>query len=408
MKIKKLLLITIILFGFKIGLGQKNTFSPYSRYGIGEVVQQGYATNLGMGGIARGFRKNNTLNYLNPASYTAQDTNSFIFDVGLTGNLSSFQTETNNQSRKTVALDHIAIGFPVIRWWKSSIGIAPYSHVGYDIQITPQTPDVEEHYYRYQGNGGLRQFYIGNAFELAPSLSIGLNYSYLFGSLSYNNIVIWPNDDNSKNLIYSEEKILSGSVFNLGAQYHKKIGENYDLTLGVTYDIPLNMSIEENYAYTNGLDTISDESSHNFRFPEKVGVGFSFQSNKFLFGADFSYQDWSTVDEFKYLQNSYSINTGFEYTPDRQALRSYWKHINYRIGGFYNQSYLKMKGEPIKNYGITFGLGLPIKYQKTRFNISCQLGKRGTIENNLIETNYATINFNITFFDFWFLQQKYQ
>jgi hypothetical protein len=123
---------------------------------------------------------------------------------------------------------------------------------------------------------------------------------------------------------------------------------------------------------------------------------------------DFSYQDWAEVNEFNYLQNSYSVNAGFEYTPDREALRNYFKHVNYRVGGFYNQSYLNMEGESINNYGITFGLGLPIKYQKTKFNISCQLGRKGTTNNNLIEINYATINFNITFFDFWFIKHKYQ
>jgi hypothetical protein len=408
MKIKKLLLLTLILFSFKIGLAQKNTFSPYTRYGVGEILKQGYATNLGIGGISYGFRKNNTLNYLNPASYTVQDTNSFIFDFGLSGNLSQFRNNTEQMNKKTVSLDHVSIGFPVIRWWKSSIGIAPYSHVGYNIQVPYTTTDNETYNYQYQGDGGLRKFYIGNAFQVMPSLSLGVNYSYLFGRLTYNNIVRWPNDANTQNLVYTREKIINGSVLNLGIQYHNEIFGDYKLTVGATYDLPMKMNLEESYIYTNGLDTISSENKTNFNFPVQYGVGFSIRNKKILFGMDFSYQDWAEINEFNYLQNSYSVNAGFEYTPDREALRNYFKHVNYRVGGFYNQSYLNMEGESINNYGITFGLGLPIKYQKTKFNISCQLGRKGTTNNNLIEINYATINFNITFFDFWFIKHKYQ
>ena len=102
------------------------------------------------------------------------------------------------------------------------------------------------------------------------------------------------------------------------------------------------------------------------------------------------------------------MQAGFEYTPDRQALRNYFKRVNYRLGGYYKQSYLTINNQDLKDYGITFGLGIPLKYNKTKFNVALQLGRRGTTDQNLIEENYAIINFNITFYDFWFIQQKYQ
>ncbi|MCK7538904.1 MAG: hypothetical protein MZV63_52190 [Marinilabiliales bacterium] len=63
--------------------GQKNVLSPYARYGIGNLEQQGTFRTLAMGGISSGIRNNLTLNYVTPASYSSIDTTSFIFDFGL-------------------------------------------------------------------------------------------------------------------------------------------------------------------------------------------------------------------------------------------------------------------------------------------------------------------------------------
>jgi hypothetical protein len=44
--------------------------SPYTRYGIGNMVDTRSAGLRGMGGIANGYAKDYTINAYNPASYT--------------------------------------------------------------------------------------------------------------------------------------------------------------------------------------------------------------------------------------------------------------------------------------------------------------------------------------------------
>ena len=96
-----------------------------------------------------------------------------------------------------------------------------------------------------------------------------------------------------------------------------------------------------------------------------------------------------------------------EYTPDPEALRGYHKKMHYRLGGHYENSYLKLNGEQLKDYGISFGVGLPFRNTKSSFNLACELGRRGTMENNLIRENYAVLSFSVTLHDFWFYKQKY-
>jgi hypothetical protein len=62
---------------------QSGTNSPYSQYGFGELTEQSTGFNRGMNGVGIGYREHNQVNFLNPASYSAVDSMSFIFDVGI-------------------------------------------------------------------------------------------------------------------------------------------------------------------------------------------------------------------------------------------------------------------------------------------------------------------------------------
>ena len=401
---------------------QKGIYSPYTRYGLGEMIDQNMGNTMGFGSLTSGIRMNDVINYSNPASYTAQDTNSFIFDVGISAN-AALQRSTNDQiTRRTMGFDHLAIGFPVIRWWKSSIGIVPLSQVGYHVSKTTNPNNIDEMVNRFEGEGGIRQFYIGNAFSLTDNLSVGLNYFYLFGNTTYNSTAAMPQDPYSGLFQKEMNYHIRGSRFQTGLQYEINISNDYNLNLGVSYDISTNLDMDKSYEFfsfyqyndnqgitrQDTIDKIQNTQSSQFKYPQGGSVGFALQSSKLIFGGDFEYQNWSKLDEFDNLSDSYSIRGGMQYTPDPEAIRSYFPRINYRLGGFYEQSYLNINNQQLKDFGITFGLGLPLRYNRTKFNIALKLGRRGTTNHNLIEENYVVVNFNITFYDFWFIKQKYQ
>ena len=73
-----LVLLLTILSGAAVA--QNNTNSPYTRYGYGQLSEQGSSNSRAMGGIAYGLRDKYQTNFANPASYTAVDSLTFIFD----------------------------------------------------------------------------------------------------------------------------------------------------------------------------------------------------------------------------------------------------------------------------------------------------------------------------------------
>src|SRR6187549_1750610 len=54
--------------------------SPYSRYGLGDMVPQTNIVSRGMGGFSAGFSDYQSINFVNPASYANLKTT--IFDIG--------------------------------------------------------------------------------------------------------------------------------------------------------------------------------------------------------------------------------------------------------------------------------------------------------------------------------------
>ena len=139
--------------------------------------------------------------------------------------------------------------------------------------------------------------------------------------------------------------------------------------------------------------------------------------NRLLLGVDYTMQDWTDVAIFgqeDFFTMSNSIRTGLQFTPNPEALRGYHNLIAYRAGAYYSNSYLKLRGEQLKYYGISFGAGLPLRGGRSSFNIACDLGRRGTelsgegtLNNNLVFENYMFISFSVTLHDVWFFKRKF-
>jgi hypothetical protein len=147
LKIKTILTLALFLTIFQ-AYGQENTQSPYSMFGIGLLNSKGFDMNNAMGGTGIGLRKGNKINLLNPASFTSQDTMSFIFDVGVAGTFSNYKSSSAEQNFFAGNIDHIALGFPVTKWWKSAIALAPYSSMGYDFTVK----ETDKKLFQYAGN----------------------------------------------------------------------------------------------------------------------------------------------------------------------------------------------------------------------------------------------------------------
>jgi hypothetical protein len=142
------------------------------------------------------------------------------------------------------------------------------------------------------------------------------------------------------------------------------------------------------------------------------GAGFSYTiKNKITFGADAYFENWQGMmflgQQVEYLTNSSKYSFGLEYTPNLYSIKSYWERVQYRMGGFINDSYLTLNGTQIKGYAFTFGAGLPMGRSRSAINISAEIGKLGTTDNNLVKETYMKFTLHLLLHDRWFLKTKF-
>jgi len=70
-------------------------------------------------------------------------------------------------------------------------------------------------------------------------------------------------------------------------------------------------------------------------------------------------------------------------------------------------AYVQVGDYQLKDYGITFGVGLPLGRTRSSMNVAFTMGTRGTLENNLIKENYGILTFSVTLHDLWFFKRKF-
>ena len=86
-----------------------------------------------MGGIAYGLRDKYQTNFANPASYTAVDSLTFIFDGAVSLQNTNLSNGTLKRNAKNSSFDYITMQFRASKWTAISLGLLPYSNVGYSM-----------------------------------------------------------------------------------------------------------------------------------------------------------------------------------------------------------------------------------------------------------------------------------
>ncbi|MBN1596758.1 MAG: hypothetical protein JW894_00545 [Bacteroidales bacterium] len=424
----KVIFIGLLLIPFSI-FGQNYINTPYSRYGIGDLMNTGLSYNRSLGGSSIALRPLNQVNYLSPASYTSQDTMSFLFQAGIAARSSLLVTDIDEDRTNNSNIEYLLIGFPISKWWKFSAGIVPYSRIQYLFREYPEITD-DIIVIDYKGDGGFNEFYFGTAFEINDYISVGINAGYLFGKLDKRREIYLP-EITAASTIVNEKFIASDFYYRFGIQAYKIFWEKHQFIFGLTYDTKTKIDIKQQsfegrnfpYGYNPGIfvDTFNvvTDSVMQLQMPAKIGIGLSYVLNEqVLMTLEYSQQKFKKAfdkNEFKNIADYSSLRFGAEFTPvpitNRQRA-SYIERMHYRIGAHYTNTYIKFNNTQITDYGISVGLGLPWRnpkklYTYSNFNLTYEYGIRGTTENQLIKEKYHIITIGFTLHDFWFHKPKY-
>lgn len=419
MSSKNALISAMVLAGAMTAHAQNSTNSPYTRYGLGSLSDQAFVNNAAMGGIGYGLRTNSQVNTLNPASYSAVDSLTFIFDAGMTLNRSNFEENGYKTHAKNSTFDYLVMHFRIVPRLGFTMGLLPYSNVGYYFVQTAKVPgssDVTSSSL-FSGEGGLHQVFGGLGYKVLPNLSVGANVGYLYGDLDYTT-GLSLSTTSDRTMVYNNISVKSYKV-DLGVQYTHRVDKNNSFTVGAVYGLGHTLNSTE----TKGIQLIDNSTSaivstdeelvdDSYGLPATLGVGLTYQRKSNLTaGIDYEMQKWSDATyngEKGHYNDRHRIAAGLEFLPDSYG-RAYWKRIRYRAGVHYTSSYLKLPtGDGPKEYGVSAGFGLPLHlYQRnTMLSLTGRYTRVKPSAAGQLAENRFELKIGLTFIERWFMKWK--
>lgn len=443
----KLFVVALVMTGtLQLSAQTPTDNSPYSRYGLGNLISPNFGAVTGMANISTAYNSYGSVNINNPASLGFLYTTAF--ETGLQSEL-NWLSASDGTSDFTADgnLSHIVLGFPLKNPlnrltalkrssfnWGTAFGITPYSKVAYDIETETVLPNIDTVVSRTRGTGGLYQVMLSNGASY-EGYAVGFSAGYLFGNINEDRTTIFKDVPNSFTNIFVDETNYGGFVYKFGVQKEfilNKVEEEEKntvkakrnqtkLTLGIAGNNTMSLSTETSsldrrFNNSYGFDTISvtNEILGNTILPSAYSFGITLsQENRWLVGLDYSIARWgeySNPSKSDSLGNSFRIGFGAQYTPDISAFNNYAKRMTYRIGGFYELDPRIIEGEQLISYGATFGVGLPITLPKKGTvgysNFAVEAGRLG-IGSPIGET-YMRITAAFTLNDnTWFYKRKF-
>lgn len=411
---KNKIILIVFVASVNIISSQNNTNTPYSLFGLGieNKTATGGLTGLGNTGIAQS--NPFEINMFNPASLGSILQNSFLYEFGLNATYSTLATNSLSQTSSNGNFSHIAIAFPLLKDWGMGIGLLPYTKTGYNIDIvSPIEGSVDSYVTRITGEGGLNKFYISSGYKVLNNLSVGVDVSFLFGSI------------NQESLLYtdafvsiSDQNHYGGVKFKTGFQYKLPKIKEVETTIGGTIETGASLTGTQTRSSYKTLVSgstliLEDEEESDldaYELPFSYGVGITSVINKKITTSlDYRKILWNDTSQQqnneRYVDQSiYAF--GLEYVPLKDKFK-YSSNIKYRFGLNYNSGFLKISNQQIDSYFVSVGLGLPMKkYSNDNFNISYSYGKEGTLDSKLIQENFHKLTLNLNFVGRWFEKRK--
>lgn len=393
-------------------MAQNTVITPYSRYGYGILSDNASSMQRSMGGVGYAMNSGRQINVMNPASYAAMDSLTFLFDMGV--DVTSLWSKEYDKREQQFGggLDYITLQVPIMKRLGASVGLLPYSSVGYSFGNK-----IDNGSETRTGDGSLNQLYLGVGGSPFKGFGVGVNVAYLFGTTS--NVLYGITDGGSTTVFQRSMKVRDWRI-DIGAQYSFMPTRNDRLTFGVVYSPKKDMHGDVYGVYYDSSasgavpDTINlGDTKMNGRYstPETWGAGISWSRRTFQVEADFTYQPWSKAKfgklehfETTDFADRYRAAFGGQWQPDARG--GYFRRIAYRIGAYWNRDYLKVMGNNVRDLGLTVGFGLPVPGFKSQLNIGIEYRNRRATPQKLIEENYLNVTIGINFNEMWFRKAK--
>ncbi len=408
---------------------QDGTISPYSYFGIGDMRNLGTVENQMMGGIGM-FADSIHINFKNPAAYSklgvqaGEDFGITTYAAGVSHKMIRLESFTEQQNTSITNLDYLALAFTLRKGWGLGFGIAPFSSVGYSLFSENINSSGAEVTNSYTGEGGLNRVYMSTGYQIFKDLSIGVTANFNFGKFEYRRIQ--SVEGVQFGTLDDRLSRVNGLDFNYALSYTPTFKDKYNLVASVRINTQANLVSENtqqvgSFSLVNGqnievLDVdlaAQDLRNTELKIPTTTTLGLGYgEERKWFLGAEYSFQglssfsnDFLGVDNLEYKDAS-SLALGGFFIPEATSFTSYFKRVTYRAGIRLDKTGMVVNNTDINNFGITFGLGLPLGRTFSNLNLGFELGRRGTTSADLLEESYFKVNVGMSLNDQWFRKRK--
>jgi long-subunit fatty acid transport protein len=410
--IKRFLVIVAIL-STALAAAQENIASPYSYYGIGLTNFKGTVENRSMGGLSV-YSDSIHLNLRNPASYGRLRLTTY--SLGGSHERTTLKSDDAEGDAKISSLDYLGIGIPVGNNLGFGLGLVPYTSVGY--RVLDVQEDVGS---RLNGRGGMNKVFLTAGYQVNENLSIGVDANYNFGNFQNSRIVI------REDIQYGTRDVrrsdIQGFNFNFGVDYQAMLTDNLKLHVAGTYAPEVDLS-SENYrelatvAFVSTGEAVVEARDLNvadtdFALPGQymIGAGIG-EPRKWFVGGEYN-----SIGRSSFLFNASADNAVYRdaaqyrvggfFIPRYNSFTSYLGRVVYRAGLRYEETGLHLNNQSIDEFGMSFGIGLPVGAQFSNLNLGIEYGQRGTTDSGLIQENFFKISIGLSLNDKWFERRRF-
>jgi hypothetical protein len=409
-KASKTIPILLSILGIALAGSPPSAFADgptFSRFGVGDLLRYGHGRIDAMGGAGIALIGDGFINGLNPAGLSKISLTRISGGFEYSSFLSNDGLNSGRYSRGT--FEGVSFAIPIAK----SLGItmlmetAPFSNVNYAIEQKDTTLTQD-----FYGAGGLSLLSLGGSVTPLKNLSLGLKFNYVFGRIQQVGKFTFSDPSFTDSQI-DRSKYYSGFTFTLGAIYEGAGGllnspALTPLTLGFVLTTPTALSVTEQSVLTTSasIDTTA-AGTGNVDLPLALGVGASYAfSSRYYVTGDVSLENWGSAKFFgshpAEIRNSTRVSLGFEAMPEREA-NTFWSLVVYRAGIYYNSTYYKINGQPIDEWFVTGGVGIPIG-PDARMNVGLHAGTRGTTAAGLQRDTIFRLTVSLSASEAWFMK----
>ncbi len=421
-RVERLLALVLAAFSFLTISGQNGINSPYTRYGVGALSDPSIGKTTAMGGMGIAFRERNTLNTLNPASYSTVDTLTFLFDIGCSLTNGNFKENNIRINAQNASFDYLAMQFRIVRNLGFTLSLMPYSRTGYHFSSSENIRRDQDGEITatnsYAGEGSLRVVSAGLGWSPFKFLSIGADFGYMFGEFTHQ----ISNKYNDATVL-TRMKTYYADVHELKMNFGMQVSIPMlggKTTIGAVCSPAVDFS-GTGLIYDEMLDGNTSEVSdtlrqfNEFRIPLRAGAGLTYSREKWLAGVDASFDNWSDAvffgNDWMKGRERLKISAGGSYQHDKTNHNLFLRSA-YRAGVYYTTPYYKIgNNDGPKEFGVSIGASLPIINRWNNMievEISGQYAHIKPSAPGLIEENYLRLCLGLSFNERWFAKWQVQ